>query len=295
MAGTPEKDAISGQSTTGHEWDGIKELNTPLPKWWVYVFYVTILWSFAYWVVYPSWPGGSDFFAGYLGYNSRIEVGEEIAQAKAKTADLREAVAAKDVDGIAADPSLRQYAMAGGQVLFKENCVPCHQSGGAGALGFPTLADDEWLWGGDLDSIQTTITDGIRSDLSDATRLSEMPAFGDFLPEDDISAVADYVLSMAQGNPASGPGQDLFVEQCAVCHSSDGMNPVSDGNDMLGAPALGNQVWLYTAPGVPMEKADVVAQVTAPKHGVMPAWGGRLAEEDIKMLAVYVHSLGGGQ
>lgn len=295
MAGTPEKDAISGQSTTGHEWDGIKELNTPLPKWWVYVFYATIVWSIGYWVVYPSWPLADGFIAGTAGYNSRIEVGDDIQQAKLAHSDKIQAIAAKDVTEIAEDANLRQYAMRGGEVLFKENCVPCHQSGGAGALGYPTLADDEWLWGGDLEAIQTTLVDGIRSDLSDATRLSEMPKFGDFLSQEEISNVADYVLSMAQGNPAAGPGQDLYVEQCAACHSSDGMNPVSDGNTMLGAPALANQVWLYSAPGVPMDKADVVAQVSNPKHGVMPAWGGRLSAEDIKMLTVYVHSLGGGQ
>lgn len=295
MAGTPEKDAISGQSTTGHEWDGIKELNTPLPKWWVYVFYATIIWSIGYWVVYPTWPTAESFTAGMFGYNSRIEVGQELQQAKAAHADKIEAVAENDVSAIAADANLRQYAMRGGEVLFKENCVPCHQAGGMGAVGYPTLADDEWLWGGDLESIQTTLTDGIRSDLSSATRLSEMPTFGEFLSQEEISDVADYVLAMAQGNPSAGPGQDIYVEQCAMCHSSDGMKPVSDGNNMLGAPALANQIWLNSGPGQPMEKSDIVAQVSNPSHGVMPAWGGRLSEEEIKMLTVYVHSLGGGQ
>lgn len=295
MAGTPEKDAISGQSTTGHEWDGIKELNTPLPKWWVYVFYACIVWSIGYWVVYPSWPLADDYLGGAIGYNSRIEVMQEMEQAKVAHADKIDAIAANDVFAIAEDANLRQYAMRGGEVLFKENCVPCHQSGGAGALGYPTLADDEWLWGGDLESIQMTLVDGIRSDLSDNTRLSEMPKFGDFLAQDEIANVADYVMAMAQGNAAAGPGQDLYLEQCAACHSSDGMNPVSDGNTMLGAPALANQVWLYSAPGVAMDKAAVTAQIANPKHGVMPAWGGRLSEEDIKMLTVYVHSLGGGQ
>ena len=295
MAGTPEKDAISGQSTTGHEWDGIKELNTPLPKWWVYVFYACIVWSIGYWVVYPSWPLSNDIVSGTAGYSSRIELKQELETAKLAHADLIDAVKAKDVTEIAADAELTQYARAGGEVLFKENCAACHQTGGAGAVGYPTLADDEWLWGGDLDTIKTTLMYGIRSDLSDETRISEMPTFGDFLSAEEISNVADYVLAMSQGNPTAGPGQDLYLEQCAVCHSSDGMSEVSDGNQMLGAPALGNQVWLYTGAGQPMDKDGIVSQVTKPKHGVMPAWGGRLKDEEIKMLTVYVHSLGGGQ
>lgn len=295
MAETPEKDAVSGQSTTGHEWDGIKELNTPLPKWWVYVFYVTIIWSIGYWVVYPAWPTASAYTAGLFGYSSRAELEESLAEAKAMHADKIQAVATRDVTEIAATPDLANYARAGGAVLFKENCVPCHQAGGAGEYGYPTLADDEWLWGGDLEALQTTITHGIRSDLSEETRLSEMPRFGDFLSAEEITAVATYVKSMAEGNPQEGEGQQIYVEQCAACHSSDGMNPVSDGNSMLGAPALANEIWLYSKPGNPMSVEEIAAQVRDPKHSVMPAWGGRLSEADIKMLTVYVHSLGGGE
>lgn len=295
MAGTPEKDAISGQSTTGHEWDGIKELNTPLPKWWVYVFYVCILWSIAYWVAMPAWPLGNGFTKGMLGYNSRLNVETEIAEAKAAHATQLDAIAAKSVEEIAADADLRQYAMAGGEVLFKENCAPCHQSGGAGAVGYPTLADDEWLWGGDLASIQTTIVDGIRSENSDNTRLSEMPAFGEFLSPEEITQVATYVKDMSQGNVVEGPGQQLYVDNCAACHSSDYASAVSDGNHDMGAPSLGNNIWLYAGPGGDMTLDMIKAQISKPRHSVMPAWGGRLKDEDIKMVSVYVHSLGGGQ
>jgi cytochrome c oxidase cbb3-type subunit 3 len=294
MAGTPEKDAISGQSTTGHEWDGIRELNTPLPKWWVYVFYVCILWAIAYWVAMPAWPIGNDFTKGMLGYNSRLNLEVEVAEAKAAHATQLEAIAAKSVEEIAADTNLRQYAMAGGEVLFKENCAPCHQSGGAGAVGFPTLADDEWLWGGSLAAIQTTLIDGIRSENSENTRVSEMPAFT-YLEPEQVDQVVAYVKAMSQGNVTEGPGQQVFVDNCVACHSSDYANPVSDGNPDMGAPALANNIWLYAGPGGEMTPEMIKSQVLNPRHGVMPAWGGRLKDEDIKMVTVYVHSLGGGQ
>jgi cytochrome c oxidase cbb3-type subunit 3 len=295
MAGTPEKDAISGQSTTGHEWDGIKELNTPLPKWWVYVFYICIVWAIGYWVIYPTWPTATGFTTGVIGYSSRAELETDLAAASAVHADKISGLAQLSVQDIAAKSDLANYARAGGAVLFKENCMPCHQSGGAGAFGYPTLADDSWIWGGTLDDIEYTVTNGIRSDLSADTRLSEMPRFGDMLETADITAVAQYVKGISEGRVEPGRGQDVFVEQCVACHSSDGANPVSDGNPMLGAPALGDKVWLYAAPGQTMSVEDIAAQVRNPKHSTMPAWGGRLKTSEIKMLTLYVHSLGGGQ
>lgn len=295
MAGTPEKDAISGQSTTGHEWDGIRELNTPLPRWWVYVFYICILWAIGYWVAMPAFPLGNGYTHGMLGYNARLSLEKDVEAAKASHATQLQAIAAKSVEEIAADTSLNQYAMAGGAVLFKENCAPCHQSGGAGAVGFPTLADDEWLWGGSLSEIQTTVLNGIRSEKSADTHSSEMPAFGEMLSPEDVTNVATYVKAMSEGKAAEGPGQQLYLDNCAACHSSDGANPVSDGNPMMGAPALGNNVWLYAGPGGNMTVDMIKAQVSKPKHGVMPAWAGRLKDEDIKMVTIYVHSLGGGK
>lgn len=298
MAGNPEKDAISGQSTTGHEWDGIKELNTPLPKWWVYVFYATIVWAIGYWVVYPSWPTPSGYAAGMGGYSSRANLEVEMANARAAHADKVQAIASQDLGAIMTNADLRAYAMRGGEVLFKENCAPCHQTGGAGAYGYPTLADDSWIWGGTLDDIQFTITHGIRSsDMSPMSRVSDMPAYGveGLLSAADIRLVAEYVAGMSQGNVVEGPGQELYLMECAMCHSSDGMDPVSDGNPMLGAPALGDQNWLF----IRAEDGDlagaIARQVHQPVQGVMPAWGGRLSESDIKQLTVYVHTLGGGQ
>lgn len=295
MAGVPEKDPVSGLYTTGHEWDGIAELNTPLPRWWKYVFYATVIWSVLYWVVYPSFPIGRDFFGGLFGYSARKQVEADIVAARTRHSRELEAIAASTVDQVYGDDNLRAYSIAGGRVLFKDNCAACHQSGGAGALGYPTLADDEWLWGGSLEDIYETLLYGIRYPGFEDTRDSQMPAFGDILAPEDVRTVAAYVQGMSMGKAKSGPGQALYVENCAACHSSDGESPVSDGNRMLGAPPLGNRVWLNSGPGKDMSIEQLQAQIANPKHGVMPAWSQRLSDEEIKILSVYVHSLGGGE
>jgi cytochrome c oxidase cbb3-type subunit 3 len=280
-----EKDAVTGTVTTGHEWDGIKELNTPLPKWWIYVFYVTIVFSLVYWVLYPSIPG----FNGLLDTNNRTALDEKLAAAEARQATYLDRIAARDVADIASDPELLAFALAGGRSAFADNCAPCHGLGGAGQRGYPSLADDTWLWGGTLDDIETTILYGIRSG-HDEARYSEMPAFGadELLTEDQIGAVADYVLSLSgrAGDATDvAAGAEIFADNCAACHGEDGQ-----GDPTQGAPALNDQIWLYGG-----ERADIMAQVRNPQHGVMPAWAGRLDPATIKMLTVYVHSLGGGQ
>ncbi|MBK1664508.1 cytochrome-c oxidase, cbb3-type subunit III [Rhodospirillum rubrum] len=291
MAGIPEKDAISGQSTTGHEWDGITELNTPLPAWWVWVFYATIVWALAYVVVYPAIPLGASATPGLFGWHSRTELQKDMNQAyQAFHADKVARIESMDVDAIIADDPLRQYATRAGEVIFKENCAPCHQSGGAGNYGYPTLADDEWLWGGTADAIYTTVRHGIRdTNTFDDTRFNEMPSFAE-LPEEDLNALADYVVAASTGSFPAGHGQQLFEENCAVCHASESSGPVPDGNQALGAPALNNQIWLYKG-----DKDSILAQLRAPKQGMMPGWANRLKDSDIKSATVYVHSLGGGQ
>lgn len=294
MAGIPEKDAISGQTTTGHEWDGIKELNTPLPSWWVWVFYLTIIWSIGYVIVYPAIPLGSTNTTGVFGWNARAALQEEMQQAAEFHAPMVNRIDGMDVAAILSDNEVRPYAIRAGEVIFKENCAPCHQTGGAGAYGYPTLADDEWLWGGEPDAIYTTIQYGIRDDGYDETRFNEMPAF-DYLADEEISAVVDYVMATAQGQTPSGQGEQVFVDNCAVCHNSESAGPVPDGNVAMGAPALNNQIWMYNQPGNPMTAEQVRDQVLNPQHGVMPGWSGRLTDAQIKEAAVYVHSLGGGQ
>jgi cytochrome c oxidase cbb3-type subunit 3 len=282
-----EKDTFSGTETTGHEWDGIKELDTPLPKWWVYVFYATIVWSLVYYVLYPAIPGITGFTHGVLGWSQRAQIVEELAKARSAQASYIDRIAASTPAQIQADPELLNFSLSGGRAAFADNCAPCHAPGGAGRPGFPTLADDAWLWGGTLDDIQTTILYGIRSG-NEQARESEMPAFGGVLEPGQISDVAEYVLSLSGHKvdaEAAARGKSVFADNCAACHGDDG-----GGNQDVGAPALNDHVWLYGG-----TKADIMAQVTKPKLGVMPAWKGRLDGPTIKMLTVYVHSLGGGQ
>ncbi|MDH3660173.1 MAG: cytochrome-c oxidase, cbb3-type subunit III [Alphaproteobacteria bacterium] len=283
-----EKDAITGQDTTGHEWDGIKELNTPLPKWWLYTFYASIVYAVIWWVLYPSWPYVTGYFGGILGGNQRIELDQRLADARARQAVYLDRIATASTEEILADPDLVTFALAGGAAAFADNCAPCHGLGGAGQDIYPTLADDDWIWGGSLEDIQYTINYGVRNDHEDA-RINEMPAFGrdQLLEREDIQAVTQFVLSLS--NPSVGQADDqgrtLYEEQCAACHGEEG-----EGIQELGAPNLADQIWLYGG------SAEAVAQqIGYPQHGVMPPWIGRLDEETVKILAVYVHTLGGGQ
>ena len=284
-----EKDAVSGRDTTGHEWDGIKELNTPLPRWWLYTFYVCIVWAIGYWVVYPSWPTLSGYAKGAIGYSSRAELAKEIeARDKSRTVWM-DKFSALSVEEISKDSELLNYAMAGGRVIFAENCAPCHGSSGSGNSSYPVLADDDWLWGGTVGDIYTTVNYGIRS-TSDDTRLSEMPKFGadEILSKDEISDVAEYVLSLsgsATDNASAGRGAGIFANECASCHGEK-----AEGIQSMGAPRLNDGIWLYGK-----TKQNVVSQIKSPKHGVMPAWVDRLSDVSIKQVSVYVHSLGGGQ
>lgn len=281
-------DEISGVSTTGHEWDGIRELNNPLPRWWVVTFYVTIVWAIGYTIAYPAWPLLHSATKGVLGYSSRNEVKNELTAAEAAKGKYVAAVESKSVSEIAADDTLREFAVAAGGAAFKVNCVQCHGSGAQGSRGFPNLNDDDWLWGGKAEQIQQTITHGIRFASDPDTRLSEMPAFGDIVTPDQIAQVSAYVASLSgkvQDASLIAPGAKVFAENCVSCHGDN-----AKGNKELGAPDLTDAIWLYGS-----GETAIAAQVRAPKQGVMPAWGARLGETKVKELAVYVHSLGGGE
>jgi cytochrome c oxidase cbb3-type subunit 3 len=284
-----EKDSVTGTATTGHEWDGIKELDTPLPKWWLYVFYATIAWSIGYYVLYPAWPSLSSHTAGLVGYWSRVDIREELAAQAAQRAPFVERIRKEPLDRIESQPNLLNFAIGGGRATFLENCAPCHGSGGAGAKGFPSLADDDWLWGGSRDAILQTITHGVRN-ASAESRQSQMPRFGadGILKRAEINDVAEYVLSLSGprlDRAAVERGRPIFAENCAGCHGEKG-----EGNQEVGAPNLGDKIWLYGG-----SKADVVESITNARAGSMPAWGGRLDDATIKMLTIYVHSLGGGK
>jgi len=285
-----EIDATSGTETTGHEWAGIKELNTPMPKWWLYTFYATVVWSVIYCVLYPAWPLVTTATQGVLGYSSRAEVAEEIEAAKAAQSEFLEQIKASSLEDIRSNENLVQFAVAGGRSAFAVNCSQCHGSGAAGSRGYPNLNDDDWLWGGTLDAIYATIAHGIRFAENEDTRVSDMPAFGtdEILEPKQITDVLEYVLSLSAKEhdaAAATRGTEIFAENCAACHGEDG-----GGNYELGAPALNDALWLYGS-----ERETIEAQIRQPSHGVMPAWSHRLDDATIKQLAVYVHSLGGGQ
>jgi cytochrome c oxidase cbb3-type subunit III len=282
-------DPITGTATTGHEWDGLQELNTPLPRWWLWLFYATIVWAAGYWVVYPAWPLIASYSQGVFGWQSRTAVATELQSLKAQRAPLMDRLAAASLSQIVADPQLMDFARAVGKSAFAENCAPCHGAGGAGAKGYPNLNDDHWLWGGKLGDIEQTISHGVRA-ADDKTRMGSMPAFGrdGMLKRGEILAAADYVRSLsglATPNADIPLAQKVFADNCAVCHGPDGK-----GNRELGAPNLTSGIWLY-GPG----KDVIVDGITNGRGAMMPAWSGRLDPTTIKALAVYVYSFGGGE
>ncbi|WP_321338557.1 cytochrome-c oxidase, cbb3-type subunit III [Breoghania sp.] len=283
-------DEVSGVETTGHEWDGLRELNNPLPKWWLYLFFACCIWSVGYWVLMPSWPLISSYTAGMLGASQREQVAVALETGIAARNEMGAGLADASLEEINNDSSMLEFAMASGRAAFGDNCAPCHGSGATGSPGYPNLQDDDWLWGGTLDDIHYTIVNGIRS-TGDDTRMGDMPAFGrdEILSREEITQVSNYVYTLSGGTPEQGvdmaAGETLFVDNCAVCHGEDGK-----GMQELGAPNLTDAVWLF---GGSID--DIKAQVTNARNGVMPTWSGRLDPVTIKSLAVYVHALGGGE
>jgi cytochrome c oxidase cbb3-type subunit 3 len=285
-----EKDSVTGTETTGHVWDGIKELNTPLPKWWLYVFFACIIFAFGQFLLYPSIPYGPGYFHGLLGYSPREAVDADVAKIVAQRKTSMDKIATLSFAEIKADPQLLEVALVDGRAVFASNCQPCHGAGGGGRPGYPALAAGAWIWGGTLEAIQQTVTHGIRSADPDA-RQSAMPRFGAdaILKPEEIQQVADYVWSTFYGHKTEGQdlsaGAKIFADNCAACHGAEGL-----GNKDVGAPRLASQVHLYGS-----TKEAIIAQVTNPKQGVMPNWDVRLDPATIKAVTLYVHSLGGGE
>lgn len=280
-------------STTGHSWDGIEEFNNPLPRWWLWIFYACIVWAIWYSIAYPAWPGVKSATAGYLGFSTRAQVAEDIATAEAKNAAINEKLASVELASIATDPELEGYAKSAGAAVFKTWCAQCHQTNGAGAVGYPNLQDDDWLWGGTMEDIHLTLLHGIRSETDDDSRYSEMPAFGrdELLEEEEISQVVNFVMSLT---PNVNPPQDhsmveagavVFEDNCAACHMEDG-----SGDRAQGAPNLADAIWLYGG-----DYAAISETVHNSRFGVMPDWNERLSEAQIRAVATYVHQLGGGE
>jgi cytochrome c oxidase, cbb3-type, subunit III len=283
-------DEATNTETVGHEWDGIEELNTPLPRWWLWSFYATIVFSIGYVVAYPAIPMVHSATAGMLGWSSRGELARDLGAQKNERSKIVAELAVTPIEKLPGKPALMRAAVAGGAAAFKVNCVQCHGAGAAGSSGFPNLNDDDWLWGGDLAAIEQTLIHGIRQPGDKEARTSLMPAFGKdgLIPADQIQDVTSYVLSLSgkeHASAASRRGAAVFAANCAVCHGPDGK-----GSRQFGAPDLTDAIWLYAG-----TRQAVSEQISAPRHGVMPAWGTRLDPVTIKMLAAYVHALGGGE
>jgi cytochrome c oxidase, cbb3-type, subunit III len=283
-------DPVTGTATTGHDWDGIHELNTPLPRWWLWTFYLTIVWAIGYWVVYPAWPLLTSATEGTFGWHTRSAVEADLNELKVLRGPMMDKLTNAPVADIVNDPQLLDFARAQGRVAFADNCAPCHGAGGGGARGYPNLNDDDWLWGGKLAEIEKTVRHGARSGDKDDHE-GNMPAFGrdGILKANEISAVADFVRSLSalpvEKDADLAFGKKVFADNCVLCHGPEGK-----GNRELGGPNLTDKIWLYGS-----DKATIVQGLQNGRGGVMPAWQGRLSEPIIKALVVYVYSFGGGE
>ncbi|MEL6840746.1 MAG: cytochrome-c oxidase, cbb3-type subunit III [Pseudomonadota bacterium] len=281
-------DDVTGIDTTGHAWDGIKELNNPLPRWWLWCFYLTIIWGVGYTVAYPAWPLINSATSGLLGYSTRAEVAQDIALFEEANAEISAQLASADLTVLDENTELLRYASSKGAAVFRNNCSQCHGSGAAGFVGYPNLLDDDWLWGGDFDNIEYTIRHGIRNEEDWDARYSEMTAYDEIFTNEEVDQTVNYVLQISgQDHDATlaAAGEGLFLDNCAACHGDNAM-----GNIDLGAPNLTDAIWLYGGDPVSLEET-----VRYARFGVMPPWGERLTEAEIKAVTAYVHQLGGGE
>jgi cytochrome c oxidase cbb3-type subunit 3 len=293
MCAKPIKKEPQEVETTGHEWDGIREWNNPLPRWWVWVFYATIVWGIGYTVAYPAWPLITGATPGLLGYSTRAEVAAEIARVNAANAAIKDRLIAADLTAIGADPELAVFAENAGAAVFRTNCSTCHGSGAAGfeGKGYPNLLDDDWLWGGTMEDIYLTIAHGIRNTADPDARYSEMPKFGvdGLLDDTQIAEVAEHVLAMSgQEHDAAlaAAGATVWLDAgCGGCHMDDG-----SGDRSQGAPNLTDAIWLYGG-----SRAAIIETVYYSRFGVMPGWKDRLSEDEIRAVTFWVHGRGGGE
>jgi cytochrome c oxidase cbb3-type subunit III len=292
-------------TTTGHSWDGIEELNNPLPRWWVWTFYLTILFAIGYTIAFPAWPLVTWATQGVIGSNQRLTVAADIQAWDDRNAPIRVKLVAADVNSIPNDPALKDFAVNAGRAVFNTYCVQCHMREGQGNRtgGYPTLSDNDWLFGGSMEAIVATITHGIRNTTDpDARNVGfYMPAWSEHadagpmkdaataqLTDEQIGQVVNYVLKIS-GQTAdeakATAGALIFADNCVACHGEDGK-----GNRDMGAPNLTDAIWLGGG-----DEAALTKTIAGGRGGVMPAWGGRLSQADIISVATYVHALGGGE
>ncbi len=288
-----ERDSHSGTETTGHEWDGVRELDTPLPRWWLYIFYACIVAAMIYWVLMPAWPLPNGYTKGLLGWSDRAIVSADIRSLRAARGPMFERLAAASTTQIAADPELQEFARAAGEAVFGDYCRTCHGAGGAGAPGYPVLADDVWIWGGSLADIEHTLRVGVRAEHPE-TRLSMMPGYGrdGLLSAQQIADLTEYVIAnsaardrLQPNGAAAARGGALYQEQCSACHGVSGA-----GDRAVGAPSLNDDLWLYGG-----SRAEIRRQIELGRGGVMPSWESRFDSGTLRALAYYVHEMGGGE
>lgn len=291
MADKREVDQATNTETTGHEWDGIKELDTPMPRWWLWTFYACIVWAVIYSILMPAWPLVNGATPGLLGFSSRVNVATELEEVADSRAPMSARLMEMELDEVKSDPEMERFAMAGGGAVFRNHCSQCHGAGGQGALGgYPNLLDDDWLWGGTLAEINQTITHGIRYDADPDSHFSQMPAFGDILEPEEIDNLVEYVLSLSGADhdaAMAGSAAEAFLDNCSACHGEDGKGMVD-----LGSPNLTDGIWLYGG-----DRESLHSTITYSRYGIMPSFSlnNRLSESDIRKAAIYVHTLGGGQ
>lgn len=279
-----ERDPHSGYKTTGHDWNGIKELNTPVPRPVYFFLIAAFLFSVVYWVLMPAWPTGLSYTKGLLGIDQQTTVEREVARAAAERAPWMEAIVRMPLEEALSDPALMTHVRATGATLFGDNCAVCHGQQGAGASGYPNLRDDIWIWGGAPDVIAETLRVGVNSGHADA-RISQMPAFGrdQLLPQEDVRAVVAYVQSLSEPRASASAtaltrGAEVFATTCASCHGARG-----EGMPSVGAPDLTDNEWLYS------DDADAIFSGVWQGHqGVMPAWEGRLSPQQRRLLTLYL-------
>ena len=293
MCAKPIKKEPRQVETTGHSWDGIEELNNPMPRWWVWTFYATIVWGIGYLVAYPAWPLITGATPGLLGYSTRANAVTEIAAWDARNAAIKDRLVAADLNAIGTEPELANFAERAGAAIFRTNCTTCHGSGAAGfeGKGYPNLLDDDWLWGGTMEDIHLTITHGIRNTTDPDARYSQMPSFGvdELLDSAQIAQVAEHVLAISgQDHDAAlaAGGATVWTDAgCNACHGDEGK-----GDRSQGAPNLTDAIWLYGG-----SREAIIESVHYARFGVMPNWNKRLSEDEIRAVAFYVHGRGGGE
>jgi cytochrome c oxidase cbb3-type subunit III len=288
-AGKPDVDQATGTELRSHEWDGIKELDTPLPRWWLWTFLATCVWGLAYWVAMPAWPLMTSYTKGTLGYSQRDSVAAQMKAVTAERAPIEQKLLAAPIDTIESDAQLFEFAQASGRALFKDNCSPCHGSGASGSLGYPNLNDDDWIWGGSLTDIEQTIRHGVRNE-DEQSRFSEMPAFVKVgtLNRTQVADLVEYMLALSGADHvavAAERAKPLYVEHCATCHGNEGQ-----GDRAQGAVKLTDNIWLHGN-----TRVALTTTISNARNAAMPQWNARLTPAEIRALAVYVHSLGGGE